>query len=421
VAVSLALAAPPVVRAAAADPPPATPPTFFGLPIPSGLPTSLPPWATSALPAGNEPINMQVLARILGAKGAGCGASEVAPGEYVKLDCRPYREVLSAVQEVFDPAKLDLLSRGQLHVTPEAPVPTPTGREAMPADVDHRTTGLEGPVKDQGLVGNCSAFSLSTVMDNAILRMRRADVISPEHLWAHYGNSDMGSAGDSNVRRLIALNATWPYSAKQACELVRDPTDECGSLLGVTPNSAPNDAVLQAQYRQAEQSGAYRIASIDRVTEKPSVNVDAVAAVLATGADVWAGFDVDVASWKSTSQVNNVIRDWPNPNAGHAVALAGFRQAPGGQGRQFLVHNSWGPRWGDHGYAWVNEAMLRQHLQIAYKVTVVAGTTTGPASAGPATDVECPRDELLDAITGHCAASCPRGSRRAAGHCVPGL
>lgn len=426
----------PLFPAAPAEAQPApAPTTIFGVPIPSAFPTALPPMPylspqqVAALPGLNEPINMQLLTKILGAKsGGGCGANEVAPGEYVKLDCRPYAQVLSAVRDVFDPAKLDLLSRGQLHVDPHTtPPPTPAtpatpggGGGGLPAEVDHRTMGLEGPIKDQGLVGNCSAFSLSSVIDNAILRMHHSEVISPEHIWAHYGNSDMGSAGDSNLNKLIALNQTWPYSARQACELVRDTADECGQLLGVTPGSYPSDAVLQGQYRQAEASGVYRVSSINRITSRPSINVDAIAAVLATGADVWAGFDVDVTSWKSTSQVSSVIRDWASANAGHAVALAGYRQAPGG-GRQFLVHNSWGGRWGDHGFAWVSEAMVRQRLQVAYKVTVADPHPVATATqASRQTDDECGAGSLVDVITGQCAPSCPGGSRRAAGQCLPG-
>jgi len=378
----------PLVWAAPPAPTSPPPPTFFGVPIPSGLPTALPqipywsPQQVLVLPGSHDPINMQVLAQILGAKQNGCGANEVAPGEYVTLDCRPYAQVLSSVLNVFDPAMLGRLSQGQIPSIPGMPEPPPVpgapiprpGPGGLPLDVDHRTLALEGPIKDQGLVGNCSAFSLSSVIDNAILRLHRSDVISPLHLWAHYGNSDMGTAGDSNLHKAIALNQTWPYSARQACELVRDPSDECGRLLGVTPGSASSDTVLQTQFRQAEGSGAYRITSIERITQKPSINVDAIAAVLATGADVWVGFDVDVSSWKSMAQANGVIRDWGTANAGHAVALAGYRQAPGGGGRQFLVHNSWGGRWGDHGFAWVNEAMVRQHLQVAYRVNVTAAS-----------------------------------------------
>jgi Papain family cysteine protease len=374
--VATTLAAAPLVWAGPPTPPP-VPTSIFGIPIPSALPSSLPPlpyWSPErvlVLPGSNEPLNVPFLQQLLKAKPEGCGVTEVAPGQYVKIDCRPYAQMLGAVQEVLDISKLDIFQRGQLPAPPVGPGPAPEpSHGGSTTDSDHRTMGLEGPIKDQGLVGNCSAFSLSSAIDNAILRMHHTDVISPLHIWSHYGNSDMGQAGDSNLNRLLALNQTLPYSAKQACELVRDASDECGRLLGVTPASASSDAALQTALQRAEQSGVYRITSISRFTQRPNINVDAIAAVLSTGQDVWGGFDIDVASWKSTSQVNNVIRDWGSTNAGHAVTLAGYRQAPGGGGRQFLIHNSWGGRWGDHGFAWVNEAMVKQHFQVAYKVTV---------------------------------------------------
>jgi hypothetical protein len=394
------------------------PTTLFGVPIPP-----LPYWSPQqvlVLPSSADPINMQQLMQILGNPASRqCGPQEVAPGQYVKLDCRPYAQVLSAVHDVFDPAKLALLAQGQLHVTPQTPAPPPSNGqntpEGLPQAIDHRSMQLEGPVKDQGLVGDCSAFSLSSVIDNAILRMHKSDVVSPEHIWAHYGSSDMGSAGDSNVNKPITVNQIWPYSAKQACELDRDSTDECGRLLGVTPNSAASDATLQAQYQRAEASGYYRVTTIERLGQRGNINVDALAALLATGADVWCGFDVDAASWKNTGQVNNVIRDWSATNAGHAVALAGYRPTPGGTGRQFLVHNSWGGAWGDHGFAWVNEAMVRQHMQVAYKVTVIDPRNP---TVGVQTDDQCPSGWLVDSSTGQCAQVCPGGSRRAAGQCT---
>ena len=41
----------------------------------------------------------------------------------------------------------------------------------LPAAVDHRADGTEGPIKSQGLVGACTAFSLSSTMDNAVRRV----------------------------------------------------------------------------------------------------------------------------------------------------------------------------------------------------------------------------------------------------------
>ena len=55
---------------------------------------------------------------------------------------------------------------------------------------------------------------------------------------------------------------------------------------------------------------------------------------------------------------NGVIPDWSEPNGGHAVTMAGYRETP--QGRQFLLHNNWGTSWGDKGYGWISEAMVTE-------------------------------------------------------------
>ena len=41
--------------------------------------------------------------------------------------------------------------------------------EAFPSTVDHRSDGTEGPIKNQGGVGSCTAHSLSSALDNAAI------------------------------------------------------------------------------------------------------------------------------------------------------------------------------------------------------------------------------------------------------------
>src|SRR5206468_2876896 len=93
--------------------------------------------------------------------------------------------------------------------------------DVFPAAVDHRQNGTEGPVKNQEYTSMCTGFSLSSTMDNAILRLGGSDVTSPTHLWAHYGSPHMASAATGNMNKPIAVWATWPFSPREGCKLSR--------------------------------------------------------------------------------------------------------------------------------------------------------------------------------------------------------
>ena len=84
-------------------------------------------------------------------------------------------------REAFSPQKLDLLRKGKLHMSRGTPVPHGDRTEVLPDTVDHRADNYEGPIKNQGAVGSCTAFSLSTVMDNAILRLQGGRRWHAEH------------------------------------------------------------------------------------------------------------------------------------------------------------------------------------------------------------------------------------------------
>ena len=216
-------------------------------------PPAQPGWAHSPPPAYSgppvaaqpgifRPINLAALQGLLGTR---CAPREVAPGEYATLDCGVSRWVSRAV------AYLPRLSIA-------------TG--PLPAAVDHRGSGTEGPIKSQGAVGACTAFSLSSTMDNAVRRMGRGDVIAPLHVWSRYGIPEMGTAGDENVDKTLSLESTWPYDPAQACELDREPLDSCGRAYGVTPGSAGADSALQARKTAADAQGRYRLVAVEICT-----------------------------------------------------------------------------------------------------------------------------------------------------------
>jgi hypothetical protein len=382
------------------------------------------------LPNSTDPQDNKALNELIAKQGGKCGLREVADGVYANLQCHPF-EPIPGARNVMSPQKMDLLQKGGLHFTRGSAIPKGERTEILPDNVDHRVDNFEGPVKNQGAVGACTAFSLSTVMDNAILRLHPEDAgapggrdprdardaagwaMSPMHIWARYANPSMKVAGESMLNQEVAPLSVWPYSPRQACELERG-GGECGQAYHVHPGSGARDPALQRMLQNANREALYKVAQIDNISSRP-VNPDALAAVIATGADVWVGIMVDGNAWKHVKEANPVVPDWRSNEGGHAIALAGYRKGPNGK-RQFLVHNSWGGTWGDHGFAWINEEMVQRHVEYAYAVRV----EDKQGHSAPQTDDMCPENELIDADTGQCASMCPGPTRRVNGQCGGG-
>ncbi|HEY4221168.1 MAG TPA: C1 family peptidase, partial [Myxococcota bacterium] len=385
-----------------------------------------------------NPAHLKVLHAMTPKK---CGAREVAPNVWVKIDCHTYKPVPNARRLIFTPGRLQMIKKGQLrlapgvHFTPKvgggapkdgAGAPAPSGGASggtaekssdtgFPDVVDHRQDGTEGPIKNQEYTSMCTGFSLSATMDNAILRLGAADVTSPTHIWAHYGQPHMDMAADGNMNKPIALWAQWPFSPKEGCELSHF-DDDCSDQYSVATDSSDSDPKIQSELKAADSNGKYKIATVEALTiTNGGANPDEVAAVLATGADVWVAFSLDVNNWgyRPLQTNNNVIPDWTTPEGGHAVMLAGYRTKTDGT-KQFLIHNSWGTDWGDSGYAWVSEKMVKKFMHGAYKITV---QTVGAPPPQALTDDDCDSDQLVDSVTGKCASECGDGSRPANGAC----
>jgi hypothetical protein len=400
---------------------------------------------------------------------------DTRPNYFVHIDCNRYSPVVGA--KPANTARMAKLFRqGKLRVSPPASairsvphgrsqVTAAAGEQELPAEVDHRLEGTEGPVKDQEQVGACTAFSLSSALDNAIRRLNKPDTSSSMHIWMRYGYPNMGQAADANLNRPVAKWDEWPYNATDACKAYKgSSTYGCGDVYKVQQDTASKDPRLVAKLRTTDAAGVYKITSIDRIRTSPLDPKDLMV-VLATGRDIWVAMSTGGA-WSKVK--DGVIPEYSTAGGGHAVIFAGYKTTA--NGRMFLIHNSWTEGWGDKGYAWISEKMVRQHLYDAYSIKVEDGAAPPPpppppppptkdtcaagfgraapgaictkickaqseCSAGtsctqangqsnsvcvadnPLTDDNCADDELVDSITGLCVVMCSNDERPAGGLC----
>lgn len=392
------------------------------------------------LPAIAEAINVAKIQEIKARNPKGCGFQEVTPGNWVKMDCHNYTastkavlhlsprkakalqarttfwKPMSAVKLRFGalPGRLNLGTKaaGERAVTPGSVAGAGDVRaDSFPNTVDHRAENLEGPIKDQGPVGSCTAFSLSTTLDNAAIRAGKltpgsaTNAASPNHVWSGYGIPQMGTAADANIGRTISTLGVWPQSHREACELGNATYEDCGSYVtpSVVPGTWRNDSKLMAKYDQANSSAIYKINNFEKLQTLPP-NMDEIISTLASGSDLWIAMKIDGYAWSNSKMKNGVIPDWSDPSGGHAITMSGYRETP--SGRQFLIHNSWGTSWGDQGYAWVSENMVQKYMHYAYKVKIEGGVKKEDI-----TDDDCAPDELVDPQSLTCALICPDDSR----------
>jgi len=342
-----------------------------------------------------RPINVHALVATI--PRSPCAPAEVSPGNWVGFDCSP----------------LSFVTRAVPFYKPRSFVGA-----GLPGAVDGRENGMEGPMKNQGAVGTCTAVSLSTAMEHELRRMGIQDPVSALHIWSQYSVPRMGTAGDSNVDKKLAAEAAWPYDPAVACKMMRRSMDSCGAAYGVSSNTADNDPAIKSQKAKADSVGRYKLLGVEKLT---SHDPNEVAAIISGGSDVWVAFNINRDAWKSKNMVNHVIQDYSvTQSTGHAVVLAGYRVVNGV--KQFLIHNSWGTGWGNQGYAWIGENMVRNQLRYGYRVRVAnpAGGTTPPGGNNPPTAKGCPAGQAMDVVYQQCVPACANGAP-AAGLCIPGL
>jgi hypothetical protein len=328
----------------------------------------------------------------------GCGTVTVA-GSTFELDCLDdgYDKLEGAATALV--GMDDLLAGGAM-------------AHALPDEVDHRFDHTEGPVMHQGRTLACTSFSLASAVDHALARyLGRPGDVSPMHAWARYHKPNMALADRFNIGHGLAARSDVGW-------------DEPLARRWQDGSATPDPRFLS----QADNEAIADIAHITALTRFPAE----LKSTLAGGQDVWVTIKAAHYLGKlSGKQGALVVPDYDyrrtpkGAKLGHAVVLAGYRDTK--SGTYYLIHNSWGDKWGDGGYAYIHERTLVRNLDAAYVVEAHPHDAKRALRA-PAYHpwVRCDAGLVPDSETGQCVPPCTDGSPRhngvcaVAGHCPPG-
>jgi hypothetical protein len=286
---------------------------------------------------------------------ASCPAVEIAPGVLVPVPC---------VNALPKPP-------------PNAPTVDPISALFAPPMVDLRMTGRDGPIKDQGQTGVCYAFAMTTVMEDDLRSKGRSEVLSPLHIVAADAWDDLWTG---HPREAITTESLWPYDPKKACRFKDGVDGTCERAYGVSTGSWRSDPRLVFERERARANGAFYVA---RARTFKKGDFASILGALAQGRAVYASIDIDSVAWGFRGVQGGVLPEYERADrGGHAVAIVGYRTLP--TGRQYLLHNSWGTKWGDGGYAWMSEAGVRKHLIDAHLIDAL------PVKVAPQEVARCP-------------------------------
>ncbi len=283
--------------------------------------------------------------------------------------------------------------------------------EQLPWMVDHRAEGTEGPVRKQGGT-QCTAFAFTSALDHAYARWTGTPgEFSVMQVWARYHRHEEHLAANNNVGDFIGNESDWPYDGKLAeTWRVCHPNDPRKPVPGVGCAVAPDEAKLR-------EIDAKPVALITKIELLSTGDLAVLREKLAAGQDATVQVKLPsfaVAGDPGSKYIVGIPDNPPaKPRGAHQILLAGYAMTP--NGTYYLVHNSWGPKWADGGYAWLHEDFLKAFwadklMVVPYVEPVQAASARVDPRGGLSR--ACEGDSLPDSISGLCAGKCPDGSPR---------
>ncbi|MFT3700896.1 MAG: C1 family peptidase [Agriterribacter sp.] len=210
-------------------------------------------------------------------------------------------------------------------------------------------------VGDQGQQGSCvawsSAYGARTILE-ASRSGQNADQLkfSPSFLYNQIGEEGCQGSFINKAMEFMTKQGSVPYN--------EFPYDDQNCT-----NQPDNSLVLQAG--QFKMRGYNRLTKGDNTDE---IDLHAIKENLAQGAPVVIGMMVGGSYMQSMMGKDAWYPEPGDENmmgfGGHAQCVVGYDDKK--YGGSFLIMNSWGPKWGNNGFAWVRYPDFKTFVREAY-------------------------------------------------------
>jgi hypothetical protein len=232
-------------------------------------------------------------------------------------------------------------------------------RAFLPVSID--LSSRMPAVGNQGRLGSCTAWAVgyaarsyySSALEGRDVH-RPANLPSPSYIF-HLARADVCEKG-SNIPRTIAVLQKGALSLKDYPY-----SDQC------VPPAAP---------AQVAKATDFRVRGVKRVDLS---SIDNIKGQLAQSNPVMFAF-ADSRAFQQHRGGGVFSEEVPAmPLGGHEMVFVGYddrRQA-------FRLINSWGPGWGDHGYAWLSYDLVKSRVKEAYVLDVAPPTPVVPPQIPP--------------------------------------
>ena len=219
------------------------------------------------------------------------------------------------------------------------------------------------PVGDQGHQGSCVAWS-SAYAARTIEEAARSGAdpttlrFSPSFLYNQIGLDNCDGSYIEKAMEFMTQSGSIPYS--------QFPYDD-------------HDCSKQPDQQQLEEARQYRMRGFNRLTpgdRNNAIDLHAIKENIAQGAPVVIGMQVGGSYmqpmmgkdlWEPTEEDRSMLGF-----GGHAQCVVGYDDRK--YGGAFLLMNSWGPQWGNNGFAWVRYPDFKYYVREAYGIEPMAKT-----------------------------------------------